>query len=217
MRSGLALGLLCLMIEISSAGADDRSSLARARLLFKQGNAAFEAGNYDLATRRFQAAFDISGKPLLLYNIGVAAERAMQPKLALQSFQRFLDLQHDASAGELADVREHIGTLERVLQWHRGGPAEGEPAAPSSPVAKPAPPVEPTPAPVAAPPILAPPPAQVAAPVVEPPRPRRRRVWLAPVIVGATLLAAGGVALGLTLGFGWGNHLPTVTGVANVH
>ena len=102
---------------------------AVAKGLFQAGAAAFEAGQFDEALRHFQAAYDRSPRPKLLFNIGQAADRLRKDEIALDAFLRYL-----AEVPE-AEGREQIEARVRVLEQ---AVAEREAAAASEAAAQPA-------------------------------------------------------------------------------
>jgi hypothetical protein len=217
MRSGFwILIVLCLAGPRSWA---ESPRVSRARVLFQEGNVAFEAGDYPLAMQKFQDAYELSPKPLLLFNIGLAAEQAMQPELALQTFERFLEV--SGPMKERAEARHHIADLQRILQWQHRSPPGSPPPSPAPPVVSPAPasptpaPASPTPAPAAAP-VIAPwtPAVATTAPAPATKRPSvARRAWFWGVLGSVTLLAAGGVAVWFTIGMP--NRYPSPNGVTS--
>lgn len=77
-----------------------------ARTLFQLGQQAFEEGRYQAALDCFRQAFDLSHRPQLLYNIGQAADRLRDDRLALASFEQFLR--------EVPDSPQHASTRARV-------------------------------------------------------------------------------------------------------
>lgn len=76
---------------INPAEAQD-SNDAEAEARFTAGEIAFSAGRFDDALGDFQRAYELSERPELLYNIGLSAYRLRQDELALESFERFLEL-----------------------------------------------------------------------------------------------------------------------------
>lgn len=61
-----------------------------ARSLFEAGRTAFAAGRFDAALTRFRDAYELSGRPELLYNIGSAADRLRRDAEALEAFRGYL-------------------------------------------------------------------------------------------------------------------------------
>lgn len=73
--------------EPSANESDD----AAARLLYERGAEALTAGEYQTALDRFQQAYDLSHRAVLLYNIGTTLDRLRRDRQALAAFQQFLD------------------------------------------------------------------------------------------------------------------------------
>ena len=63
---------------------------AEARRVFDIAAAAFAGGRYAEALDHFEAAYRLSPRPQLLYNIGLAQDRLRQDRAAIASFERFL-------------------------------------------------------------------------------------------------------------------------------
>src|SRR5262245_25331879 len=75
------------------------SSDAEAKALFAAGREAFDAGKYGAALARWQEAWELSKRPALLYNIGLAHDRLRHDLEAVQAFEDFLKaLPDDARA-----------------------------------------------------------------------------------------------------------------------
>ncbi|HMI89809.1 MAG TPA: hypothetical protein VK509_00520, partial [Polyangiales bacterium] len=62
-----------------------------AKSAFEQGRDAFDAGLYDEAIERFEQAYELSGRPELLFNVGLAADRLREDERALVAFERYLE------------------------------------------------------------------------------------------------------------------------------
>ncbi|MCA9612446.1 MAG: hypothetical protein KC586_06770, partial [Myxococcales bacterium] len=58
-------------VEESTQTTRDENLDQAARLTFQAAREAFSAGNYELALDRFEQAYQLSPRPVLLYNIGV--------------------------------------------------------------------------------------------------------------------------------------------------
>ncbi len=78
---------------------------AEARLMFEAGARAYEAGDYEAALRRYEEAYELSGRPALLFNIGTAHERLRHDREALEAYQRFLEEVPDASNRSFVEGR----------------------------------------------------------------------------------------------------------------
>jgi tetratricopeptide (TPR) repeat protein len=203
MRLVLVFAALCTGIVGVHADSGQTARLAQARAFFEKGNAAFRAGDFDAATLAFSQAYDISPRPLLLFNIGLAASKAKQPELALRSFEKFLDVVPNSP--DRQDVEGKIAELRKVLERQRSAPAVA--AKPAAVAAKPS-----DPPPAEAYPSVAV--AIVAAPAPPARKPLIRRAWFWGAVAGAAVVVGGGIALGVTLGHS--TVFPTPTGQAPV-
>jgi hypothetical protein len=112
----------------------ERDKLARTR--FEQGRDAYRDGRYRDAWALFHEAYQLSGRPELLYNIGQAADRLGQDSEALQAFDMYL--QQLPAASNRHDVENRVRALkERVGGSKQQAPEvlseEPAPASGSSP------------------------------------------------------------------------------------
>lgn len=89
----------------------DPEELARAKQHFKQGRAFADTGNCRGAIVEFQAAFDLVPRPSALYNIAQCQERMFRYDLAIEYYERFLQL-----AGEDDPDRQAVLTAIRLLR-----------------------------------------------------------------------------------------------------
>jgi tetratricopeptide (TPR) repeat protein len=84
-------------------------SVSEARALFLAGKAAFEEGRYEAALGYFQASYDQSQRPALLYNIAQCHDRLRQDEQAVAAFEKYLELAPDApSTRSLAENRLRV-------------------------------------------------------------------------------------------------------------
>lgn len=114
---GLSLGLRCTVLSLavltslpSSAVAQDADE--RARTHFESGRLHFDEGNYEAALSEFSAAYDLSHRDQLLFNLYLVQERLGHLEEAAAHLERYLatDVVPD-------DERE---TLTRRLEHLRG-------------------------------------------------------------------------------------------------
>lgn len=81
----------------------------RALALYEEGSAAFAREDYSTAAARFEAAFTLSPRPRILYNLGVTYDRMGIPQQAVDAYERFL---HQLpNAPERAQVEERLRVL----------------------------------------------------------------------------------------------------------
>lgn len=73
MKRRVALLLLCFsLIFPSSAFAQGAETIVRVQMHFEKGAEAFQAGNYELAIKEFEAGNGLLPNPIFLYNISLA-------------------------------------------------------------------------------------------------------------------------------------------------
>ena len=84
---------------------------AEARALFEAGVYAFESERYTEALGHFERSYELSERPKLLYNIGLAAERIPDVARAIDAFESFLRALPDAE--NRADVEQRLEALRR--------------------------------------------------------------------------------------------------------
>jgi tetratricopeptide (TPR) repeat protein len=100
-----------------SAASDERTAASldrEARALFEAGREAMTQGRYESALAHFREAYDASGRPELLYNIAVAADRLRRDADALEAYRGFL-----ASLGpgdpNRVDIERRVEVLEGIV------------------------------------------------------------------------------------------------------
>lgn len=86
-------------------------------VLFRRGAAAFGDERYIEAAGLFERAYAISHEPSMLYNLGLAQQRAGLEAQAVATYRRYLEASPDAP--ERSEVETNILTLERLLAAHR--------------------------------------------------------------------------------------------------
>jgi tetratricopeptide (TPR) repeat protein len=197
--------LLLAVLRTSPAGAQQDTSFVEeeARSLFAAGRAAYADGRYGKAIEHFQRAYEISGHPELLYNIGQAADRLRRDEEALAAFTEFLERLPDT--GHRREVENRISALRAAIASRESSAAPRE--EPPGPEVAAAQPIEPDEAKE---------PAVTFTPDAEPKERRSiARKWWFWTITGV-ILAGAGVGLGLALGGGdatVGELAPVNTGV----
>jgi tetratricopeptide (TPR) repeat protein len=120
MRRGAAAAIAaCAILALAGRAAGDPAPAQRARAAarFKQGQEFFKLGDYERAIGEYQAAYELSQEPLLIFNVGLCHDRARRPELALAAFQRYLEL---APSGGVADeAREYVARLVPIVDGIR--------------------------------------------------------------------------------------------------
>lgn len=101
-----------VVLMSTNAAAQESAGDDEARARFSAGVIAYEAARYEEALADFQGAYELSGRAELLYNVGLSAERLRRDELAVESFERFLELRPDHEHAET--VRTRLALLQRV-------------------------------------------------------------------------------------------------------
>lgn len=109
----VCLGLSSALDPSHLHAQSDAGSDGEARALFEAGRAAYDAGDFDEATRAFRRAYLLSPRYPLLYNIGQAELRAGHDELALEAFEGYLR-QAPADDARRSEVEERVRVLERM-------------------------------------------------------------------------------------------------------
>ncbi|HJL01669.1 MAG TPA: tetratricopeptide repeat protein [Polyangiaceae bacterium LLY-WYZ-15_(1-7)] len=129
------LGSLALLVVASSAHAQPSEEDERAEGHFRAATSYFEEEAFEDALREFEAAYRLSGRPELLYNIGLSLERLGRWREAADAHGRFIEAAPDNPNVETARERRDRA-LRRAEAAERGEPeereaGEGEPDAPN--------------------------------------------------------------------------------------
>lgn len=64
---------------------------AAARAEFERGRSAYDSGQWGNALDAFERAYELSGRPQLLYNIALSHDRLRHDEEALEYYERFLE------------------------------------------------------------------------------------------------------------------------------
>lgn len=97
---------------VSAQPANPADQVAREH--FMRGRDAFSLGDFALAAREFDQAYQLSRRPQLLYNIGTAYERLHNWNEANIAFRRYLD--EVPAAPDRAEVEARLRMIEVELQ-----------------------------------------------------------------------------------------------------
>ena len=108
-RSVPVILALTLVLSPARTWAEDVDE-SEARALFDAGTVAYDAGRYESALSRFQEAYELTHRSLILWNIALAADRARHDELALTTYRRFLDEVPDSP--QVHDIR--VRALARI-------------------------------------------------------------------------------------------------------
>jgi tetratricopeptide (TPR) repeat protein len=134
MRHAAKLLVLALLLVAAPASAQE-AELSEARRRFVLGTGYYDAGRYAAAAREFEAAYLLSGRAALLFNIARAEQRAGEDARAIAWLKRYLAEVPDAPDG--SSVRSQIEVLEQTMA-RRAAPVETAPPPPA--LVRPAPP-----------------------------------------------------------------------------
>jgi hypothetical protein len=113
-----------------AAPAEAEAADAEARLLFEAGARAFEDGRFEVALARFREAYALSHQPMLLYNIGQAADRVRLDREAFVAFEAYLAAVPDAR--NRREVEGRVAALRRVIDLSASEPVAESVVAPDS-------------------------------------------------------------------------------------
>ena len=91
--------LLLVLVSVSSANAQT-SAKEQARELYGQGNARFDAGDFEGAAQAFKQAYELVQYPIILFNLGLSYEQLGKPVDAVQAFEKVI-----AAPGKLKPER----------------------------------------------------------------------------------------------------------------
>jgi tetratricopeptide (TPR) repeat protein len=134
---GLLWLLSFLLVAVAEAHAADIDDQARTH--FEAAQSHFETGSYEDAIREFEAAYRLSGRVALLYNVYLCHERLGNLEAAIDYLARYLEA--DPETSNAAALRSRLEKLRaRAAVAHE----QREPETPEPLVARP----EPTPLPV---------------------------------------------------------------------
>jgi len=94
---------------------------------FTRGHTAYQQGDYDLAIQEWRAAYELDARPLILYNLSQAYERAGMIAEAVDVLQRYIetapgdDPNLDTARARLASLRTRLQrTAVRIVNAPEG-------------------------------------------------------------------------------------------------
>jgi opacity protein-like surface antigen len=129
----------------------------KARELFEKGREAYSDGRYRDAWANFHDAYQLSGRPELLFNIGQTADRLGQENDAVKAFSMYLE--RLPAAPNRRDVENRVRALQdRLAATQAPAPVAASPARPTPAPQPAAPAATPAREPLPNPPTIAPPP-----------------------------------------------------------
>jgi tetratricopeptide (TPR) repeat protein len=99
----------------SSAGELTPEAKQRAKQHYESGERAFRLGDFKRAVTEWRESFDISGAPLLLYNIAQAMRQQGDNQQALFFYRQYLAATDSSSAEERKVAKQKVAELEIVI------------------------------------------------------------------------------------------------------
>jgi tetratricopeptide (TPR) repeat protein len=183
----LALAAALLWPWDASAAQLTQQQKDEVKLHYQRATRAYDLQKYQEAIEEYQKAYEISGDPPMLYNIGQAYRLSDQPAEAVRYYRRFLQRMPNARNRE--DVERKIADQEKLIEDRRKA------AAAVSPPPPPPPPKSPPIVEIKPPPLPPPQPQPQPQPPVVPPEPPSH----ARAVVGWSLIAAGVIADGVAI------------------
>jgi hypothetical protein len=133
--TALCLVASCMLgfVSIAPPGAQAQAPAqpapsADARELFRRGEAAYSAGNYELAIREWNNAYAVDPRPRIQFNLSQAYERMGQLEAAMAALKKFLD-SGDPDDPMYSDANARLSALNQrlaqtgvvVVGGHEGG------------------------------------------------------------------------------------------------
>lgn len=112
----LSLGGTAIAQEAASQPNDDgvpgADEIGRAEFL--RGRRAYDSGDYETALDAFQRALELTSRPTLYYNVGLALDRLRRDADALAAYERYLELVEESN--ERPTVEARVLALRRALE-----------------------------------------------------------------------------------------------------
>lgn len=171
-----------------AAATRESDEVKEAKVHWKHGQDAYDAGRFEEALREFEAGYALVARPAFLLNMAHAARRMGELKRAKGLYKRYLVAEPDSQ--QKAEVEELLRDIEAKLTVEAAPAAPEEKAVPF-PTAPVRPPAAPEPAPAVLLTAPAPAPASETSPVY-----KRWWFWTA----AGAVVAAAGVTAFLLLG-----------------
>jgi tetratricopeptide (TPR) repeat protein len=97
----------------SSAVAQDDDE---GRRVHEAATEAYRVGQYQAAMELFREAYELSGRPQLLFNIAMSAEHIRRDEEALAAYRAFLASEHESVAERRRAIEARIVVLETAIR-----------------------------------------------------------------------------------------------------
>lgn len=124
---------MSLLLALSAPRPAQAQDFAAAGQHFAAAQDAFGQGQYKRAAEEYQAAYNITKDPALLFNIGESWQRAGDGQSALAAYRQYLKEQ--PGAGDREEVEKRIAALEAAMLPPPGTQPAPGPTAPVAPAA----------------------------------------------------------------------------------
>ncbi len=108
----LAIAVAIIAPAATAFAQPSAGDLDKAKKEFIAGKKAFDGGDFAEAASHFKTSYNLSKKPTLLYNVGLANESGGQDDIALFYYRKYL-ADAPAEDAQRADVTERVKALEK--------------------------------------------------------------------------------------------------------
>lgn len=198
----LALALAVALPVPSALAKPKAESLSEAESVAETAARRFKEGDFELAAKLFDRAYELAKKPTLLFNAGRAYEQAGQREEALARYEAYAQIETDPGGREEAKLRAARLRDQLAKEGKGTQPAAANPEPPKAEPAKPEPaktePAKPTPDGPRNPAPQESKPAKKVEPAPQVAQPSRTGPWIA-VGTSAAVAVAGAVVWGLAI------------------
>jgi tetratricopeptide (TPR) repeat protein len=117
----VGLALLLGALALSSPVNAQSDSEDHARTYFDAGRVAYADGDFERALDNFQHSYELSHKPMLLYNVGMALDRLRRDEEAIAAYEQYL--QAIPTAENRPAVERRLVLLRQSVARARAGKA----------------------------------------------------------------------------------------------
>jgi tetratricopeptide (TPR) repeat protein len=139
----MSMLLLGFPLALVVAGSPNEDPLAKAKTHFAEGDRLAKAHRYDEAIPHFQEGYELSRRPVFLFNMGECARLAGDPARARASYQRYLE--EDPHGPLAATAKTRLAGLEASIEPTRSPVSRPDLTVPVPPLVEAAPAFSPAP------------------------------------------------------------------------